>query len=77
MSHSHTSVVFDVQTKTHDELEELYDIEIHEDGSVYDHCESQEYPSLMKWAIEMDHLNSGPEQAFEKRGGRYAFDDEY
>jgi hypothetical protein len=77
VGHAHTSVVFDIQTKTVEELEQIYDIEIGEDGSVYDPCEMREFDSLAAWAMDLEQLEKMAGHNFEKRGGRHAFDDEY
>jgi hypothetical protein len=70
VGHSHKSVVFDVHTKTHEELEELYGIEIDDDGTVYDPCEMREYDSLSDWAISVEQAEQEEVVLFEKRGKR-------
>lgn len=77
VGHAHTSVVFDIQTKSVEELEQLYDIEIGEDGSVYDPCEMREFESLAAWAIDLEQQEKTAGRSFEKRSGKHAFDDEY
>lgn len=51
---NHHSVVFDVTIKTHEELEELYGIEIDEDGGVFDSCDYTYYDNIHTWAAAMD-----------------------
>jgi hypothetical protein len=68
---NHHSVVFDVTVKTHQELNELYGIEISEDGSVYDPYEHKHFDSLTAWAAAADEDTD--QGGFEKYGGKQTY----
>jgi hypothetical protein len=51
---NHHSVVFDITIKTHQELTELYGIEIDDDGIVFDPYSYTYYDTIQLWAAEMD-----------------------
>lgn len=76
VGHHHSSVLFDVQIKTFDELEELYGIEVYEDGSVYDPCEDRDFDTLSEWAKFVDEQEKADNAAFEKRGKQSYYDDD-
>ena len=76
VGHAHTSVVFDIQTKTIEEIQDLYGIQIDDDGVVYDPCEMEEFESLTAWAAYMDVEANQDAQGFEKRGGKQYYDDD-
>jgi hypothetical protein len=71
---SYHSVVFDVTIKTHQELCELYGIEISEDGSVYDPCDHKYYDSLAAWAAAADE--DADMGGFEKSSGKQIYYDD-
>lgn len=76
MSKHGPSVVFDIQTKSLEEIQDLYGIQIDEDGSVYDPLEMEEFESLAVWATHMDDAAKQDTSGFEKRGGKWYYDDE-
>lgn len=71
---NHHSVVFDVTVKTHDELKELYGIEIDEEGVVFDPCEYKYYDDIHLWAAMMDE--EADQGGFTRSSGKQDYRDE-
>lgn len=46
----HSTVLHDSQTMSNEELESAYNIEIDDDGTVWDPCESWTFDSVREWA---------------------------
>lgn len=76
MSKHGPSVVFDIQTKSIEEIQDLYGIQIDEDGVIYDPCEMEEFESLAAWAAYMDEAAKQDNQGFEKKGGKQYYEDD-
>lgn len=55
---SMSRVMHDIQRMTLDQLEEHYDIEIDDDGAVWDNCEGKLFPSLTEWGRSVGELNA-------------------
>lgn len=72
------TIMGDVMTMTEAELEELYGIEISEDGSVYDLAEFKEFKTVTDWARYMDSLEDDDNySSFTKIGHKQSYDDDY
>lgn len=65
-------------TLTKDELNDLYGIELREDGTVFDPVENRKFKTLTAWLefIE-EHEQDEMYGSFEKRGSSKYYDDEY
>ena len=63
---------------TKDELNDLYGIELHEDGSVFDPVENRKFKTVIAW---LEFVNEREHDdmygSFEKRGNSKHYDDEY
>lgn len=64
---------------TEEELSEFYDIEIDEDGSVWDRCEGKAFDNLQEWAIFIQDLEEEEDDdvPYIKTGGKRRYDDDY
>lgn len=75
-SPSQCTVFHDIECMTDKDLEREYDIEIYEDGVVYDCLEDREFESLVEWAnfvaAQYEEDNYGD---VAKIGGRSRWDD--
>lgn len=71
-----TSAVFDIQTKSLEDIIDAYGIEVDDDGTVYDPCEMKEFPTLAAWAAYMDGTAKQDTCGFEKRHGKHYYDEE-
>lgn len=77
-SHSVDTIMGDILTMNESELEELYGLEISENGTVYDLFAFREFSSLQEWATYMAELEDDDNySSFTKIGGKVPFDDEY
>lgn len=76
---SHSSrVMVDIHTLEVDELQDLYGIEINEDGTVYDLTEFKEFETLADWANYIVAIEEEENYGTVlKIGGKLLFDDEY
>jgi len=78
VSHTVVRVLNDVRNMPKQDLEELYGLEIRDDGTVYDLAEFTEFASLQKWATFFAEQQEDENYStFTKIGGKHAFDDEY
>ncbi len=69
--------VGDIQRLSHEELEQLYNIEIDEDGSVFDQTLNSSFETLEEWAQHIDDQEDDENYGtFTKIGGRQPYDDE-
>lgn len=66
----------DIRNLSAAELQELYGIEIEENGQVFDIAENRTFKHLSQWAeFIIDQEDNC--QSFQKMTGRHYFDDEY
>ena len=69
------SISFEITVRTHEELMEKYDIEINEDGTIFDPCDCIKYDNLRQWAAEMDRINEEEENrtTHARMGGKHDY----
>jgi hypothetical protein len=67
----------DIQNLTLDQLELQYNIEIYEDGVVYDPFEELEFETLLAWAQHIHAQTIQDNLSHQKSNSRHKFDDEY
>jgi len=78
VSDTHSRVLNDVRRLSHEQLVELYGIDIDNDGSVFDPTENQQFDTLEDWARFISERDSDDNYgSFVKRGGKHRYDDEY
>lgn len=76
VSHTCHQVLHDIRTLTIDQLEERYDIEVDEEGGVWDSLEGRQFDDLHEWAVffaEREEQDS--EDTFCRSNGRGKYDD--
>jgi len=73
--HSHNRIWSDIQHLSTAELEELYDIHVEEDGTVWDTLEHKGFDSLTEWAAYTESLEDEYD-GYETSGKKHYFDDE-
>ena len=73
---SNSRILFDIRVMTNAELEETYDIFIHDDGTVWDKLEGKEFDGLRDWADYTTEQEEGDRASFHKFGGKYGYDDD-
>lgn len=78
-SHQESQVLDDITSMSNDELEDLYGIEIGEDGSVFDTAEFKEFDTLADWAaFVVEQEQEDNYSSFTKiKSNRYFDDDDY
>ena len=72
--HAHSKWHSDYERYTKEEFQELYGVEINEDGTVFDPVTNKTFPSLAEWAIaenEYESMDSSEEYGH----GKQAYDD--
>lgn len=75
--HTHGKVLNDIRTMSKETLEEFYEITIDDNGTVYDLAESKQFSSIQEWAAFLaEQQDEEKYKKFEKKGGRYRFDDD-
>lgn len=72
----HCPVMNDIRTLNADELEDLYAIEIYEDGTVWDLTEGRMFDDLHDWALFTESLEDEDNFAHASRiGSKARWDD--
>jgi hypothetical protein len=67
----------DIDCMSLDELEEQYDIEVDDDGYVWDNLEGQGFDSLREWGRFIEERDSDePEEIFIPRAGKRRYEDD-
>lgn len=67
--------MLDVFKLSKEQLYDLYEVELEDDGSVYDIVEDRTFKSVAAWNTYMQQQERGGSH-IEKFGGRWGFDDE-
>lgn len=76
--HAHHGVMHDVQFMEIEDLEQQYDIEVYEDGTVWDRCEDRTFDSLDAWARFIQDLEAeDDDDTFVVKTGKRRYDDDY
>lgn len=76
VSHTCHQVLHDIRTLSLDQLEERYDIEVDEEGGVWDSLESRMFADLQEWAVFFaEREEQDNEDTFCRSNGRGRYDD--
>lgn len=74
--HYQCRVMHDIQCMSIEDLQEMYDIVVSEDGSVWDNCEGKEFDTLQQWGLYIEELNQEDDtEVFHKTNKRWSDDD--
>jgi hypothetical protein len=76
--HYQCRVMHDIQCMSIEQLEELYDITVDQDGTVWDNCEGKEFSTLSEWGLFIEELNRElDEDEHIVKTGKRRYDDDY
>lgn len=77
--HHQRSVMHDIECMSVEELEQQYDIEVDEDGYVWDYCEGKEFTTLHEWGVFIENLQAEELDEYVPviKTGRRRSDDEF
>ena len=69
------AIIHDIQTLSKEELENLYGIQINEDGSVFDPVTNKSYDTIQLWAGDQEEEDDWEMYTHRpSRGGRFSDD---
>lgn len=72
-------VMHDVAVCSIEQLEDLYDIVVDEDGTVWDNCEGKGFDTLQEWAVYTEAVNAEDgedESSYGGKPGKYRYSDD-
>lgn len=80
MHHQQCRVMHDVVLMTIEQLQEQYDIQVEEDGTVWDNCEGKEFATLQDWALYIEEVSAEYEDdavGVGGKSGKFRYTDDY